>query len=48
MLEHQLIVMRHAKSDWSEGNLPDFDRPLTARGIKAAKLMGKMAVKAAI
>ena len=41
MLEHQLIVMRHAKSDWSEDNLPDFDRPLTARGIKAAKLMGQ-------
>lgn len=41
MREYQLIIMRHAKSDWSEGNKPDFDRPLTNRGIKAAKKMGK-------
>lgn len=33
--------MRHAKSDWSEESRPDFDRPLTARGRKAAKSMGK-------
>ena len=41
MREHQLIIMRHAKSDWSEENRPDLDRPLTARGEKTAKLMGK-------
>ncbi|SEF77892.1 phosphohistidine phosphatase SixA [Nitrosomonas ureae] len=41
MPKHQLIIMRHAKSDWSEDNKPDFDRPLTSRGIKAAKQMGK-------
>ena len=39
MQEHQLIIMRHAKSDWSEVDRSDFDRPLTARGRKAAKLM---------
>ncbi|PXW82561.1 phosphohistidine phosphatase SixA [Nitrosomonas sp. Nm84] len=41
MQKHQLIIMRHAKSDWSEGNGSDFERPLTARGKKAAKQMGK-------
>ncbi len=41
MQEHRLIIMRHAKSDWSEENRSDFDRPLTARGKEAAKLMSK-------
>jgi len=41
MQEHKLVIMRHAKSDWSEENRSDFDRPLTSRGIKAAKSMGK-------
>lgn len=41
MQEHQLIIMRHAKSDWSEANKLDWDRPLTARGRKTAKRMGK-------
>lgn len=41
MQKHQLIIMRHAKSDWSAENKPDFDRPLTARGRKAAKQMGE-------
>ena len=27
-----LILMRHAKSDWSDGALPDHDRPLNDRG----------------
>lgn len=41
MSKYQLIIMRHAKSDWSEAGRSDFDRPLTNRGIKAAKQMGK-------
>lgn len=41
MQEHRLIIMRHAKSDWSEANRLDWDRPLTARGKKAAKQIGK-------
>lgn len=41
MQEHKLIIMRHAKSDGSEENRSDFDRPLTTRGRKAAKSMGK-------
>lgn len=41
MQAHRLIIMRHAKSDWSEEDRSDFDRPLTTRGEKAAKLMSK-------
>lgn len=41
MQKHQLIIMRHAKSDWSEEHNSDFERPLAARGKKAAKQMGK-------
>jgi phosphohistidine phosphatase len=36
-----LILMRHAKSDWSSGASSDFERPLNARGRKAAPQMGK-------
>lgn len=36
-----LYVLRHAKSDWSDGSLKDFDRPLNDRGRKAAKVIGK-------
>lgn len=35
----QLLVMRHAKSDWSVGRA-DHDRPLNRRGVEAAKAMG--------
>jgi len=33
--------MRHAKSDWSVESNTDFERPLSIRGEKAARLMGK-------
>jgi len=36
-----LMLMRHAKSDWADESLSDFDRPLNARGKKAAPLMGE-------
>jgi phosphohistidine phosphatase len=36
-----LYLLRHAKSDWSEPGLGDFDRPLAPRGTKAAPRMGK-------
>ena len=39
-----LIIMRHAKSDWGN-NLPDIERPLNKRGNKAAPLMGKELIK---
>ena len=35
-----LILMRHAKSDWSTGAASDFDRPLNARGRKSAVALG--------
>ena len=42
----KLIVMRHAKSDWSDSSLKDSERPLNRRGIKDAPRMGKALVKA--
>lgn len=35
-----LYVLRHAKSDWEDESLRDFDRPLNHRGRKAAKAVG--------
>lgn len=34
-----LLVMRHAKSDWT-GGVADHDRPLSRRGVRASKTMG--------
>lgn len=34
-----LYLMRHAKSDWSTSHRDDHERPLNARGQKAAKRM---------
>lgn len=36
----QLLLLRHAKSSWSDPSLADFDRPLNARGRDAAPTMG--------
>lgn len=33
--------MRHAKSDWSNSDLDDFERPLNKRGRNAAPKMGR-------
>ncbi|MCJ2181169.1 histidine phosphatase family protein [Novosphingobium sp. 1949] len=35
-----LGIFRHAKSDWNDARLRDFDRPLNPRGRKGAALMG--------
>src|SRR3954471_7418828 len=35
----RLMLLRHAKSDWSRPGLPDRDRPLNARGREAAPAM---------
>lgn len=43
-----LILMRHGKSDWSEGGEPDFERPLAPRGIKAAKQAGRLLDRAGL
>ena len=37
---NRLVLMRHAKSDWSTPGQPDHDRPLNQRGRLAAPLMG--------
>lgn len=35
----ELILVRHAKSDWDDPDLPDHDRPLNARGKRDAPAM---------
>ncbi|MBX3504863.1 MAG: histidine phosphatase family protein [Parvibaculum sp.] len=35
----RLCLLRHAKSDWGDPSKDDFDRPLNARGEKAAAFM---------
>ena len=35
-----LYLLRHAKSDWGDSSLKDFDRPLNDRGWKAAMAIG--------
>ena len=37
----QLLIFRHAKSDWNAGYTFDHDRPLAPRGTAAAKRMGR-------
>ena len=41
-----LILVRHAKSGWKDGDIPDHDRPLAPRGLRnapelAARLMAQ-------
>lgn len=36
-----LLLLRHAKSNWDDPVLADFDRPLATRGRKAAPSMGR-------
>jgi phosphohistidine phosphatase len=40
-----LGLFRHAKSDWHDAKLRDFDRPLNKRGRKGAKIMGRHIAK---
>jgi len=35
-----ILLFRHGKSDWSACYKRDHDRPLSRRGVKAAKIMG--------
>jgi len=41
----ELLIMRHAKSDWGSGPSDDRERPLAQRGVKAAKRMGRFITK---
>ena len=36
----ELLILRHAKSDWSQ-EVGDFDRPLNARGVRHAARIGR-------
>ncbi len=43
-----LMLLRHAKSSCDDPSLPDFQRPLAARGRDAAPRMGKAMAKAGL
>jgi phosphohistidine phosphatase len=36
-----LLLLRHAKSSWDDDGLPDIERPLTPRGDRDARRIGK-------
>jgi len=44
---NRLVLMRHAKSDWFSGEGDDFSRPLSDRGIRDARQMGRWLVEGA-
>jgi phosphohistidine phosphatase len=37
-----VLLLRHAKSDWGDADLADFDRPLAKRGLRDAPRMGEV------
>lgn len=41
----QLMLARHAKSDWAQPGLADHDRPLNARGARDAPEMAKTVLR---
>ena len=40
VMKRTLILVRHGKSSWEDKALPDESRPLAARGLRDAPLMG--------
>ena len=46
MVVRELLILRHAKSDWDAGVSSDHARPLAKRGIRAARRMGRFLAKA--
>lgn len=44
----KLLIIRHAKSDWGNADLKDFDRPLNHRGKKDAPEMAKRLINKGI
>lgn len=42
-----LFIIRHAKSDWSDGSLHDRERPLNDRGLRDAPVMAKVLLQRA-
>jgi phosphohistidine phosphatase len=43
-----LILVRHAKSSWSDRTLPDIERPLNERGKRAARQLGRRLAERAV
>lgn len=41
----KLMLLRHAKSDWSDLSLDDFDRPLNVRGRKSVDLIARYMIR---
>jgi len=48
MQAQNLVVMRHAKSEWDAPARTDFERPLAPRGKRDAKIIGKWLLKQSI
>ena len=44
-MSKKLLIIRHAKSDWNNPDLRDFDRPLNERGERNAPEMAKRLIK---
>ena len=44
----QLILARHAKSDWADEGLDDHDRPLNDRGRRDAPAMGRTLLRGGV
>lgn len=44
----QLVLVRHAKSDWADEGLDDHDRPLNARGRRDAPAMARTVLRAGV
>lgn len=44
----RLLLLRHAKSSWENAGIPDFERPLNARGLNTAPFMGELIARRAI
>src|ERR687890_227229 len=38
----RLMLLRHAKSSWADPGRDDRDRPLSPRGVRAARSMGRV------
>ncbi len=47
-MSRRLLVLRHAKSDWSASYGADVDRPLAPRGIEAAAIVGRFVTKVGV
>lgn len=41
-MSKQLLLLRHGKSDWKSGAASDHERPLAARGVRAAEVVGRL------